>query len=97
MLYTDNYFDNPALAILSLAIFMKSWCMDCGKADELQGQVFRCSSCPMILAEQFPEYGYEVMQGCDVCWFYDGCDGCAWEDTSVCIKNNEGCGDIGLD
>ena len=45
MTYTDNNFDNFALDILGLAIFMKSWCMDCEKTDRLQESVFRCSSC----------------------------------------------------
>lgn len=52
MAYTDNYFDNLVVAILSLAIFMKSWCMGCGKADELQGQMFRCSSCVFIIEDK---------------------------------------------
>lgn len=56
-------------------------------------------SCPILLAEQFWKYDYEGPHSCEECWVYDGCKGCAWEDTSVCIKykNTEGCGDIELD
>lgn len=35
--------------------------------------------CPVIFAEQFPEYGYEGMHGCEECRLYDGCIGCVWE------------------
>ena len=49
-------------------------------------------SCPVIFAEQFPEYDYEGIHGCEACGLYDGCIGCVWENTNVCIKykNDEG-------
>lgn len=61
----------------------------------------RCidGNCPVIFPEQFPKYGYERIHGCEECWVYDGCIGCVWEKTNICIKykNNERCDDIELD
>lgn len=34
--------------------------------------------CPIALADEYAERGYDVIHSCDDCLYYEGCEDCAW-------------------
>ena len=52
-------------------------------------------SCPVALAEQWSEYDYSFVKGCDECWLYKGCEDCGLYDGEYCTV--EDCKITGFD
>ena len=42
--------------------------------------------CPVALADEYAERGYDVTRSCDGCAYYKGCEDCAFEGTDYCVK-----------
>lgn len=47
-------------------------------------------SCPMALSEEYEEYGIPVVHSCEECSSYEGCKGCDFENTEMCVKSGGG-------
>ena len=57
-------------------------------------------SCPKAIPEEYADRGMDVISSCEECFFYRGCEDCAWENTNICFeykKNNERSATIALD
>ena len=43
-------------------------------------------SCPIARADEYAERGYDIVDNCDECYRYGGCDDCYFEGTDLCSK-----------
>ena len=46
-------------------------------------------SCPIANRDTYIEYGCPVVWECKDCPYYKGCKDCAFENTDMCVKNNQ--------
>lgn len=53
-------------------------------------------SCPMANAEEYAERCMDVIRNCEECFFYKGCEDCAFSGTEYCDKDNKGVSDANL-
>lgn len=44
-------------------------------------------SCPIANREEYEWREYDVINSCDDCHYYEGCEDCCWENTEMCVKN----------
>ena len=44
-------------------------------------------TCPKANADEYAERGYDVVHDCDSCWYYKGCEDCAFNGTELCVNN----------
>ncbi len=41
-------------------------------------------TCPIARADEYEEYCMPVQRSCNNCWYYKGCEDCAFEGTEDC-------------
>lgn len=46
-------------------------------------------SCPMANREEYAERGYDIVNSCNDCHYYNGCEDCAFEGTEMCVNSTE--------
>lgn len=46
-------------------------------------------NCPIANRDKYAERGYDIIDDCDECPYYEGCEDCCWS------NNNGGC-DVGM-
>lgn len=46
-------------------------------------------SCPIANRDEYAERGYDVINTCDECIYYNGCEDCAFEGEEFCPKSNK--------
>lgn len=60
------------------------------KTDKICGNYFGVACvdgrCPIALADEYAEYGMDVIRECKDCSFYKGCEDCALCGTEYCEK-----------
>lgn len=57
------------------------------KCKEYTGVFCVDGNCPMANAEEYEERGYDVIKNCGECYYYRGCEDCAWNGTTYCNKS----------
>ncbi len=45
--------------------------------------------CPISLADEYQEMGFDVIRDCSDCIYYKGCEDCAFEGTEYCQKEGD--------
>lgn len=52
-------------------------------------------SCPAALRDEYSERGYDVINDCDECYFYQGCKDCCFYAEDMCpnFLKDRGCKD----
>lgn len=43
-------------------------------------------SCPMITRDEYGDYRRPIVESCEECYLYKGCEDCAFEDTEHCDR-----------
>ena len=46
-------------------------------------------SCPIALKDEYEERCMDVPKSCKECWYYKGCEDCAFAGTDNCTKRRE--------
>ena len=46
-------------------------------------------SCPIANFEEYADYDCIVVHNCNECHLYEGCDDCAFNGTTMCVKAEE--------
>ena len=50
--------------------------------------------CPVALAEEYAERGMDVIRDCADCFYYEGCEDCAWFGTEDCENSRSASGNM---